>query len=628
MSDKNTLSKFEEFFDTTPMSIIIVQDIHKIVYGNTPFFKSSGYSFEDLSETTLDDLIHEDDKQVIQERIKLLESGKKPESTMQLRFVRKDGTVALTRIFAYDIIFNGKPSRILAGVNISAEPLVEQSPEFVNSLLQTLTTYSELGFWVDDINDHTVFINDRLCDYLGYSLDEIRDRPITDFFHPDSQELYYQILKDRIEKNQPASSYELVLINKEGRPNTFRVTGSLLYDRLGTPIGSVGFFTNIEATKKLSLTVSVLNKYALFSKFKDLSSFWENVLHDLSDIYYADGGMIFLDGDILAEQGEFSKKFNPQEILEDIAKKGENIIHCKGNCDHISTKTKSATISVLHINQLPAGFILLTSKLENLFYPEDLDLILAFSSQISLNYEHHFSFLQSEEEREFVSVLLDILSHDFLNANTSVHGYLELLNQFAETENPEKLKTYIQRSLSVVERSERILQTVQQLTKIQKERKVRKSVVIKPVLESAIKVQESMFYDKQVDFKVTCGKNLSAIAGDLLQNVFENIINNGIKYTDGKEVKLEIVCTEVEIDQEKKTEIQFIDHGMGIPDEDKPLFFKRLSRGDHRFQTGSGLGLYMARILVNSYGGSIRFENRIQDDYTQGTVVVIILPRG
>ena len=66
---------------------------------------------------------------------------------------------------------------------------------------------------------------------------------------------------------------------------------------------------------------------------------------------------------------------------------------------------------------------------------------------------------------------------------------------------------------------------------------------------------------------------------------------------------------------------------MGIPDEDKPLFFKRLSRGDHRFQTGSGLGLYMARILVNSYDGSIRFENRIQDDHTKGTVVVLTLPR-
>ncbi|MHA1217890.1 MAG: PAS domain-containing sensor histidine kinase [Candidatus Heimdallarchaeaceae archaeon] len=628
MSDKHTITDFEEFFDITPMSIIIIQDIHKIVYANRSFFDSTGYTFEDLGDTTLTDLVHEDDRHIIQERTKILESGGKPDNTMQIRIVSKDGTVSLSRIIAQDITFDGKPSRILTGINISAQPLIEQSPELVSSLLQTLTTHSELGFWVDDINDHTIFINDRMCEYLGYTIDEIRTRSVTDFFHPDSQELYYQVLKERTEGKLTSSSYELILINKEGRPNTYRVVGSLLYDRFGTPIGSVGFFTNIEATKKLSLTVSVLNKYALFSRFKDLSSFWENVLHDLSDIYHADGGMIFLDGEVLAKQGNFAENFNPQDILEDLAKKGENIIHCQGTCKHTSAEINSAVISVLHLNQLPAGFIMLTSTIENLFYPEDLDLILAFCSQISLNYEHHFLYLQSEEERDFVSILLDILSHDFLNANTSVHGYLELLDQYVETEDTEKFKSYIKRSLSVIERSERILQTVQQLTKIQKERKIRKTVIIRPILDSAIDVQKSMLYDKEVDVKVTCSKNLKIIAGDLLQNVFENIISNGIKYTNDKEVKLEIECIEIQEEDEQLVEIKFIDFGVGIPDKDKPLFFKRLSRGDNRFQSGSGLGLYMARVLINSYNGIIRFENRVQDDYTKGSAVIITLPRG
>ncbi len=628
MSDKHTLTDFEEFFDTTPMSIIIVQDIHNIVYANRSFLTTTGYNFKDLEDITLIDLIHEDDRPIVQERMKILESGGKPDDSMQVRIVRKDDSVALSRIFAYDINFNDKPSRIIAGVNISAEPLIEQSSELVSSVLQTLTTHSELGFWVDDINDHTVFINDRMCEYLGYTLEEISTRSVTDFFHPDSQELYYQVLKERTEGHLTASSYELVLINKEGRPNTYRVIGSLLYDRFGSSIGSVGFFTNIEATKKLSLTVSVLNKYALFSRFKDLSTFWKNVLHDLSDIYYADGGMIFLDGEVLAKQGDFANNFNPQDILEDIAKKGENIIHCRGNCKHISKETNSAVISVLHLNQLPAGFILLSSNIENLFYPEDLDLILAFSSQISLNYEHHFLYLQSEEEREFVSVLLDILSHDFLNANTSVHGYLELLDQYVDSEDRERFKSYIKRSMSVVERSERILQTVQQLTKIQKERKTRKTVIVRPLLDNAIDVQKSMFYDKTVDVKVTTIKNLKVITGDLLQNVFENIINNGIKYTNDKEVQLDIECKVVQEEDEERVEIKFIDYGVGIPDEDKPLFFKRLSRGDNRFQSGSGLGLYMARVLINSYNGTIRFENRIQDDYTKGSAVIITLPRG
>ncbi|MHA1199921.1 MAG: PAS domain-containing sensor histidine kinase [Candidatus Heimdallarchaeaceae archaeon] len=628
MSGKQTIMGFDEFFDSTPMSIIIVQDIHKVVYANRAFFESTGYPKNGLVKLNLFDLIHEEDHAVIQERIKLLEAGKKPEKSMQIRIVRKDSTVALTRVFAYDIVLDGKKSRLLAGVNISSEPLTEQSPELVNSILDTLTKHSELGFWVDDINDHTVFINDRLCDFLGYTLDEIQNNTVTDFLHPNSREIYLQTLHDRTEADIPASSYELILINKEGRPNTFRVVGSLLYDNTGNPIGSVGFFTNIEATKKLSLTVSVLNKYALFSRYKDLSSFWENVLSDLTDIYHADGGLVFLDGETVAQKGTFSREFNPQDVLENLAKSGENIIHRIDNCTDITEYSASCVISALHLNQLPAGFILLNSSIKELFLPEDIDLITAFSSQISLNYEHHFLYLQSEEERDFVSILLDIISHDFLNANTSVHGYLELLNQTAEDIEPAKLKEYITRSINVVERSERILLTVQQLTKIQKERKERRLIYIRPLLERALELQKSIFHPKSMNIKLDCPKNENLIAGDLLENVFENIINNGIKYSDEEIPKLDITSQLITVDNQNMVEIRFTDYGIGIPDDVKPLFFKRLSRGDHRFHEGSGLGLYTARIIINSYNGEIRFENRVSNDYSKGTVVVITLPTG
>ncbi len=628
MSGKQSISGFENFFDSTPMSIIVVQDFYKIVYANKAFFESTGYPNSSLGKLNFFDFIHKDDHALIQERIKILESGGKPETSMQIRIIRKDSTVAISRISAFDITFEGKESRLLVGVNISAEPLLEQSPELVNSILDTLTKHSELGFWVDDINDHTVFINDRLCASLGYTFDEIQNQSVTDFLHPDSREVYIKTLRERTEADIPSSSYELILINREGRPNTFRVVGSLLNDQAGNPIGSVGFFTNIEATKKLSLTVSVLNKYALFSRYKDLSSFWENVVNDLIEIYYADGGLVFLDGETLAQKGTFSKNFNPQEVLEDLAKKGENVLYLQDNLSEISAEASSCVIAALHLNQLPAGFILLSSSIENLFYPEDIDLITAFSSQISLNYEHHFLYLESEEEREFVSVLLDIISHDFLNANTSVHGYLELLDQATGTIEPEKIKEYVSRSISVVERSERILQTVQQLTKIQRERKIRRLVYIKPLLENAIEMQKTLFHPKSINVKLDCQKNENVIAGDLLENVFENVINNSVKYANEEIPKIDISCQIMTVDGQNMVEIRFIDYGIGIPDDVKPMFFKRLSRGDHRFQEGSGLGLYLARVIVNSYSGEIRFENRVSDDHTKGTVVVILLPAG
>ncbi len=629
MSDKPTISSFEDIFNAMPSSLMIIEGLQKIVWCNRSFYETTGYSPEDMEKSSILELIHEEDRSLIQGRMKVLSEGGEVPSRFRIRFMNKDGSVSLAQVTGENILYNGKPARIMVGDNISAEPFIEQTPELVTSLLNALTHHSELGYWVDDIEDHTVFINDVLCETLGYSFDEIKSKTVTDFLHPSSRETYHQVSSSRLEKDIPASSYELILINRMGKPTTFRVVGSLLYDERGNPIGSVGFFTNIEATKKLSLVVSTLNRYALFSRYKDLSSFWKNVLTDILDIFYAQCGMVFLDGEVVAQKGELSEKFIPQDFMEELTKKDELITYLESSeGSDICHSAHSIVISTLLLNKIPAGFMLLCSDIPDLFSPEDIDLFTAFCSQITLNYEHHFLYIESEEEREFVSVLLDILSHDFLNANTSVHGYLELLNLGLETQNPEQFSEYVDRSIKAVERSERILQIVQHLTKIQKERKLRRSISAKPILESAIENQTKLAQPRDVSIYLECSKKTDVISGDLLLNVFENIINNAIKYTKDETVKIEIECENIKRDEGEFIEFRFTDHGVGISDEVKTTFFKKLVRGDSRFQEGVGLGLYLARVIVEVYDGYIIFENRVTDDYTQGTIVKVQLPLG
>jgi len=629
MSDKPTISSFEDIFNAMSSSLMIIEDLKNIVWCNRAFYETTGYTPEDMKKVSILDLIHEEDRPLIQGRMKILSEGGEVPSRFRIRFLNRNGSVVLAQVTGENILYDGKPARIMAGINISAEPLIEQSPELVKSLLNALTHHSELGYWVDDMADHTIFINEVLCKILGYSFDEIRSKTVTDFLHPSSRETYNQILAQRLENDIPASSYELILINSMGKPTTFRVIGSLLYDEMNNPIGSVGFFTNIEATKKLSLVVSTLNRYALFSRYKDLSSFWKNVLTDILDIFYAQCGMVFLDGEIVAQKGELSEKFNSKNFMEELAKKDELITHLTcDDCSDICYTGHSIVVSILLLNRIPAGFMLLCSDIPDLFSPEDIDLFTAFCSQITLNYEHHFLYIESEEEREFVSVLLDILSHDFLNANTSVHGYLELLNLGLETQNTEQFGEYVERSIKAVERSERILQIVQNLTKIQKERKLRRVIAAKQILENAIESQTKLAQPREVNISLDCSKKTEVVAGDLLQNVFENVINNAIKFTKDETVKIEVECDHKERDEGKFVEFRFKDYGVGISDEAKLTFLKKLVRGDSRFQEGVGLGLYLARVIVEVYEGFIIFENRVPDDYTQGTIVKIQLPMG
>jgi signal transduction histidine kinase len=67
------------------------------------------------------------------------------------------------------------------------------------------------------------------------------------------------------------------------------------------------------------------------------------------------------------------------------------------------------------------------------------------------------------------------------------------------------------------------------------------------------------------------------------------------------------------------------DHGQGIPREDQPFLFTKFFRAGNARESavaGTGLGLYIARRLVEAQGGSIRLRSRVG----RGTVVRITLP--
>lgn len=99
------------------------------------------------------------------------------------------------------------------------------------------------------------------------------------------------------------------------------------------------------------------------------------------------------------------------------------------------------------------------------------------------------------------------------------------------------------------------------------------------------------------------------IAGDLhrLQQVFTNLLNNSLRYTDSPgslRVGYQI--------SEKWVVIFFEDSGPGVPDESLPHLFKRLYRVDKsrsRALGGSGLGLAICKHIVQAHGGEITAAN-------------------
>ena len=106
-----------------------------------------------------------------------------------------------------------------------------------------------------------------------------------------------------------------------------------------------------------------------------------------------------------------------------------------------------------------------------------------------------------------------------------------------------------------------------------------------------------------------------------LQLVWSNLLENAVRYsTPGGGIEVEVSRSDG-----GPAQVIFSDHGAGIPPEDLPHIFDRFYRGDSsraRATGGFGLGLAIAKALVEAYGGTIRAESAPG----QGTRMTVELP--
>ncbi|GAC1358265.1 MAG: hypothetical protein PVS3B3_06730 [Ktedonobacteraceae bacterium] len=107
-----------------------------------------------------------------------------------------------------------------------------------------------------------------------------------------------------------------------------------------------------------------------------------------------------------------------------------------------------------------------------------------------------------------------------------------------------------------------------------------------------------------------------------IEQVFNNLLGNAIKYSPGGGT------IQVHIRQDEKTHMAVLsirDHGIGIPTQQQARIFGRFARAENAQAygiSGTGLGLYLCRELVERHGGRIWFESL----EGQGSTFFVALP--
>jgi two-component system phosphate regulon sensor histidine kinase PhoR len=107
---------------------------------------------------------------------------------------------------------------------------------------------------------------------------------------------------------------------------------------------------------------------------------------------------------------------------------------------------------------------------------------------------------------------------------------------------------------------------------------------------------------------------------DLLSQVWINLIHNSIKFTPEGGLVRVALCRRPE-----RIEVSIADTGIGIAHEDQPHIFERFYKADkarRHSEGGSGLGLSIARKVVEMHRGSIA----VRSDPGAGATFLVELP--
>jgi len=213
--------------------------------------------------------------------------------------------------------------------------------------------------------------------------------------------------------------------------------------------------------------------------------------------------------------------------------------------------------------------------------------------------------------------LVTILAHDFKGPLTTVMGYAELLADGGIDDATRASAVH-----AIESASRKLASLANDTLALSRLDASEFTLDIDTVDVLSIVDEAARTFALDRTIAITVDAHGLVVRGDAqrLRQALENLIGNAIKYSpDGGDVTITVAAEQASV------VVRVIDAGIGIPEEDLPLLFERFARASNAKALaieGTGLGLFLARSIVESHGGTIALANRPEG----GVVATLVLP--
>ncbi len=255
--------------------------------------------------------------------------------------------------------------------------------------------------------------------------------------------------------------------------------------------------------------------------------------------------------------------------------------------------------------------------------PVELELLYYEFSMMLETLRHKTRTLREDEQlNELKYGFIAIASHQLRTPLTGIKWVLGSALTMPSVQKHKDLKILLERAHNTLRAIMNI--TNQLLSAIQisasEFAEQRENLDIESMARELITENKLLAQSRDVDLILCKKKNIiPSIKGnrEQVRLILQNLVANAIYYSPSNQ-KIEIVLDH----EDAFVYAHVIDHGIGIPDEEKHLVFERFFRGSNatRVRTeGSGLGLNLAKNIALHHGGDITFKSK-PDEETAFTV--------
>lgn len=459
---------------------------------------------------------------------------------------------------------------------------------------------SAIGLAVVDVKGKFIDVNKTLCSILGYKKEELIKKTFQEITHPDDLETDLDYMKKMLDGEIDTYQMEKRYFDKDGNIVWAVLTGTIVKNIDGSPDYFIAQIQDITEIKKVS---------------NDLEKFKEAVENATDQIVITDP-----DGTVIYANRAMEKTTG-YSIKEALGKKAAALWKTpmpdsfykelwktikedkKPFISEIKNKHKEGYLYDVSISIFPV----LDDKNEIIFF---------VSIERDITEEKNID----KAKTEFVSVA----SHQLRTPLSAISWYTEMLLGGEAGKVTKKQKDFLG---EIYEGSRRMTDLVNSLLNIS--RIELGTFVIEPeetnlLLEIDKVLPELEIFAKENKIKIN--KNISdnipkiKLDKNLFRIIIQNLLSNAIKYTK-EDGQVDFIV------KNNKTNliIDVKDNGIGIPKNQQKDIYKKLFRASNaklEHVEGTGLGLYVVKMILDNSGGSISFKSKEKE----GTTFTVKIP--